>query len=256
MKNIPKVQFDLDPIENSLDMVHHFLNPSKKVFDWSHYIFGHYPELKKILKGVEDKNKRKRIELQFLKDFQKENESAIISELNKIRKEWAKINNRVMKTLSEIVEIDWPKEDKVIRAYISLCPINPRFIKTREFSVFYRSDEDEKKAIAIHEILHFIYFEKWKSVFPKTEEREFNTPHLVWQLSEMVTGIILNDKRAQDVFKHRYYSYDEYEKMKIGGKPLLSYLQKFYDERRDFEDFLRKSWDFVKNNEKEINKNL
>ena len=70
------------------------------------------------------------------------------------------------------------------------------------------------KSVAIHEILHFIYFEKWKKVFPKTQEKEFDAPHLVWQLSEMVPGIILNDKRVQNVFKYKFDSYKEYENFK------------------------------------------
>ena len=69
----------------------------------------------------------------------------------------------------------------------------------------------------------------------------------------MVPGIILNDKRIQKVFKHKFDSYKEYGNFKLNGKPLLSYLQDFYDGRKDFADFLKKSWKFVKKHKKEIN---
>jgi hypothetical protein len=57
----------------------------------------------------------------------------------------------------------------------------------------------------------------------------------------MVTGTVLNDKLIQNVFKNKFPSYIEYENFKIKGKPILSYLQEMYDNRKDFSDFLKKS---------------
>ena len=54
-------------------------------------------------------------------------------------------------------------------------------------------------------------------------------------------------------FKETLNKIKEYENFELNGKPLLSYLQDFYDTRRDFADFLKKSWKFVKQHEKEIN---
>jgi hypothetical protein len=98
------------------------------------------------------------------------------------------------------------------------------------------------------------HFEKWKKVFPNWKWKDFDTPHLIWHLSEMVPGIVLNDARLQKVFKWNQPSYWEYQRTRIRGKPLLSYLQKYYDERKDFADFLKKSWKFVKKNEEKIKK--
>jgi len=158
-----------------------------------------------------------------------------------------------MKVLSEVVEQDWPDRDKKILARISLNPICPRYIKQRTFDLFYKSKLEYMKSVAIHEILHFIYFEKWKKVFPKTPKKEFDAPYLIWQLSEMVPKIILNDKQVQNVFRYRFSSYKEYENFKLNGKPLLSYLQSFYENKKDFADFLKKSWKFVKQYEDKIN---
>lgn len=58
------------------------------------------------------------------------------------------------------------------------------------------------KAVSLHEILHFIYFEKWKQIFPQTNEKEFECPGLVWELSEMVPPIVLSDERMQKIFRH------------------------------------------------------
>ena len=58
--------------------------------------------------------------------------------------------------------------------------------------------------------------------------------------------------KVQKVFKHKFYCYREYEKIRIEGKPLLKHLQNYYNNKKDFEDFLRNSWKFVKKHKKDI----
>lgn len=249
--NIPKVEFSVAPIDKIFFRIHHFLNPSKGDWNWSEAILRNYPQLENKLKGVKDK--RKEIEYNFFKEvFQKER-IKLEKRAKIFQREWNKINDKIMLVLSKIVEQEWPKEDKKIFARVSLNPICPRYIKQRTFDVFYKQKPKHMKSVAIHEILHFIYFEKWKQIFPKTKEKEFDVPHLVWQLSEMVPGILLNDERIQEVLRYKFNSYKEYRNFKLEGKPLLFHLQDFYDNRKDFADFLKKSWKFVKKYKKEIN---
>lgn len=60
----------------------------------------------------------------------------------------------------------------------------------------------------------------------------------------MAPKIVLNDQRLQKISRHEFHSYDIYENAVLVDKPLLSYLQNFYDKRKDFEDFLKNSWDW------------
>jgi len=251
--NIPKVESSVAPIDKIFSLIHHFLNPAKGDWDWSNAIYWNYPELKNKLQNIKDKKKRKEIEYRFFTEVFKKERIELEKRAKIFQREWNKINDDVMLVLSEVVEQEWSEKDKKIFVRISLNPICPKYIKQRTFDLFYKQKPKYMKSVAIHEILHFIYFEKWKKVFPKSEEKEFDAPHLVWQLSEMVPGIVLNDKRVQNVFKYKFDSYKEYENFKLNGKPLLSYLQDFYDNRKDFADFLKKSWKFVKKYEKEIN---
>jgi len=251
--NTPKVKFNVASLDKTFSLIHHFLNPGKGDWNWSNCVYQHYPGLEDKLKKIKDMKKRKGIEYDFFKKVF-DREKVEMGKRTKIfQREWNKINDEILPVLSEVVEQEWSDKDKEIFARISLNPICPRYIKQRTFDLFYKQKPKYMKSVAIHEILHFIYFEKWKKVFPKTEEKEFDGPHLVWQLSEMVPGIILNDKRVQNVFKYKFYSYKEYENFKLKGEPLLSYLQDFYDNRKDFADFLKKSWIFIKKHEKEIN---
>jgi len=252
-QNIPKVEFVVAPINKTFSLIHHFLNPKKGDWDWSSFIYKCYPDLKKKLKNLKNKKKKKEIEHKFFKQIFEKDKELLNKKAKYFQKEWNKINDDIMLVLSKIVEQEWSDKDRKIFARISLNPICPRYIKQRTFDLFYKQKPKYMKSVAIHEILHFIYFEKWKKVFPKTNEKEFDAPHLVWQLSEMVPRIILNDKKIQKVFNYKFDSYKEYGNFKLDGKPLLSYLQEFYDNRKDFTDFLKNSWTFVKKYQKEIN---
>jgi hypothetical protein len=239
LKNFPKVEFSIAPLNKIFSLIDFFLNPTKKQWDWSIAIYKNYPELKNKLKDVKNKTERKEIEYKYFQMIFKIKRKEFEKKRKIFQKEWNKLNDDVMLVLSKVVEQDWPEKDKKIFARVSLNPICPRYIKQRTFDVFYEQKPNYMKSVAIHEILHFIYFEKWKRVFPKTKEKEFDAPHLVWQLSEMVPKIILSDKRVQKVFRYKFDSYKEYENFKLN--------------RKDFADFLKKSWKFVKKHEKQIN---
>ena len=188
----------------------------------------------------------------FFEEFIKNNGELVEKKAKLFQKEWDKINDKIMIALSKILEIKWPKRDKEIRVFVSPNPICPRYIKERIFDIYFLSSIKEMKATAIHEILHFIYFEKWKEIYPKTNERNFDAPALIWKLSEMVPKAILSDKRLREIFRYKFKVYKEYGKIKIKGRPLLSYIDGFYSKRKNFEDFLKRSWAFVKKYENKI----
>ncbi len=241
----PNVKFEVASIKHIMPPINHFLNPKKGSWDWSKSILDKYPLLDKKLKNVKKLSEREKIARDFFEDFILKNKNLLEKKAKEFQKEWNKINKEYMKAISEVLGIDWPKKDKEISAFISPNPICPRYIKQRIFDVYYLSSLEWMKAVAVHEILHFIYFEKWKKVFSKANEKHFEAPHLVWKLSEMVPRAILSDERLQKIFKHNPSVYDEYHELEINGKPLLDYIDEFYSKRKNFKDFLKKSWDFV-----------
>jgi hypothetical protein len=253
---LPKITFKIKPLNRYVDVLYYFLNPRGGSWDWSKGILREYPVLQKKLDFLNDYNKKNEVIYEFFKEVEIKEKANLNLKRKRFEESWNKINDRALKTLSEIVEKDWPKRDKIINAYVTLNPICPRWIKQRTFDLFYKFNMQKMKAVSLHELLHFIYFEKWKEIFPKTNEKEFEGPGLVWELSEMVPPIILSDKRMQKILRHTPSVYNEYKTLKIKNKPILEYLQKFYDNRRDFEDFLTTSWRFIKTYEKEINSKL
>lgn len=253
---IPKVEFCVRKIEEDYEVIIHFLNlgSKKNSWDWSQIVFKIYPKLEENLKKGKTKSKKKEIVRKFFKEYYKENKKSIEGIREKFQEEWNKISDGYMNALSEVLEIKWSKQDKKIYALLSLNPICPRWIKERTFNVYYNFDLNVMKSISMHEILHFLWFEKWKQIFPETNEKEFDSPYLVWKLSEIVPKAILSDEKIQKIFKHKPLVYDEWKFARINGKPLLSQIGEIYHYRKNFEDFVRKTWEFIKKHEKEINK--
>jgi hypothetical protein len=253
---LPKIKFEIKPLEKYLDVMYYYLNPKESSWDWSKGILREYPVLQQKLNLIKGYNEKNRTIYEFFEKVEINEKTRLNLKKKAFEESWNKINDKAMMALSEIVEKEWSEKDRIIRAGITLNPICPRWIKQRYFDLFYKFEMEKMKAVSLHELLHFIYFEKWKEIFPQTNEKEFEGPGLVWELSEMVPPIILSDERIQRVLKHKPFVYNEYKTLKIKNKPILKYLQKFYDNRADFEDFLRTSWKFIKKHEKEINLKL
>jgi len=253
MKNEhPRVKFEVAKFSHVINPLIYFLNPKEGDWNWSGIILNRYPALRKNLDNLDDFEERKRTISGFFKSLMKENRKDFEDKVEVFQGEWNRVSESYMNALEEVLEFKWPEKDKIITAFIGPNPICPRNITQRTFDICYQFDLDKLKALSFHEILHFAYFEKWKQVFPETNKGEFDRPHLVWHLSEMVPGIILNDERFQEIFKHRHNVYKVYCDLKINGKFLLGYLREFYESRENFEDFLRKSWDFVNKHNGEI----
>jgi hypothetical protein len=133
---------------------------------------------------------------------------------------------------------------------ISINPICPRFLNNWSFSIFfnYKKISDAMEVI-MHECCHFLYFEKWKKMYPEMNNKKFESPYLEWHLSEIIAPIILNDKRIQKLLKKKAVFYPEHEKMKIKRKNVPEFFTNLYNKReKDFNDFLKKTYDIVKKN--------
>jgi hypothetical protein len=158
---------------------------------------------------------------------------------------WSKNGKEYLILLQEIMNINWPKNRKRIKVMLSISPICPRFLDSWSFSIFYRLKTKDAEEIILHECSHFLYFEKWKNLYPKSEKRNFEFPNIEWQLSELVTPIILNDERIQKYLKRKARFYKEHLKIKMGEKTAPGFLTELYKKNikkeNGFEIFLEKA---------------
>lgn len=251
MSTYPHVSFVVGEQDHLTYIISEFLNPVEigDCWDWSESIYTEWPELKKQLSDKSDRSERDHIINIFFQTAFKDNQDLLLDNAKQFQSNWNQVNDDLMKALTEIMEIEWGQNFDKFTARLSFNPICPRYLKEHQFDVFYKSNPERVRGTIIHELSHFLYFEKWKEVFPDSLEKEFDYPHLTWQLSEMVPRILLNNKQIRSIHNIEFFSYGIYENMDIEGKPLLEHLQNLYNNRGDFAGFLMAANSFVKEKE-------
>lgn len=238
---IPRVIFKDIPILMEAKLLHQFLLRNET--NWKRAILKEHPRLDQIYSF-----KKEGAQISFLKEyiteFKKQNAKIIQINRNKYFKNWEKIETPCFRLLQEIFNINWPKEKKEIEAMLSINPICPRFLDSWSFTVFYRLKVSKAREIILHECSHFLYFCKWRKIYPKRNKRYFEVPYADWYLSELVTSIVLNDKRIQRYLKKRVDFYDE--PLEIKGKNALEFFTELYRKHvkagNGFELFLKNAY--------------
>ncbi len=250
--SLPKVKFIDIPLFKEIDWMHGFLFQNK--WGWGKYIIKKHSKIKKIF-SFQTETKQVEFLKKYVIKFKKNNQKAIKKNSEKYQRDWRRIEKRYFKRLSEILEIDWPGNRKIIKAMISINPICPRFLNDWSFSIFYNYKKKfHAMEVIMHECCHFLYFEKWKKLYPKIDFKKFESPHIEWHLSEIVAPIILNDSRIQELLKQKAVFYPEHKKIKINNKSAPNYFTGLYKENaekeKSFENFLKESYKtIVKNRE-------
>jgi len=248
---IPKVKFTNASVSYDINWFYHFL--FKHRWDWSKYVIKRHPKIEEV-KSFEKENERVNFLKKYINNFWKKNKVTINKNKSKYQKEWRKIEKEFFEFLSELMQINWPKNRKTIKAMMSICPICPRFLNDWSFSAFYNFDIKNALKVIMHECCHFLYFEKWKKMYPKADRKTFETPHIEWHLSELAAPIIINDKRVQKLLKQKASFYKEHSKIKIGKKTAPQFFTEIYNrninKENGFELFLKEAYKQIKKHKK------
>jgi hypothetical protein len=247
--NMPKVKFTDIPLPKEIDWIHGFLFQNK--WGWGKYIIKKHPKIKKIFSF-----KTEAEQVKFLRNytiqFKKDNQKLIEKNKTEYQKVWNIIEKEFFITLSEIIQINWPQNRKTIKAMVSINPICPRFLNDWSFSIFYNYKKmSHAIEVIMHESCHFLYFEKWKKLYPEIDNKKFESPYLEWHLSEILAPIILNDSRIQKLLKRKADFYIEHKKLKIGNKTVPKYFNDLYKKNnmdKNFDEFLKESYKAIKKN--------
>ncbi len=163
--NIPKVKFINISISQEVDFMHGFLFEDD--WGWNKYILEKHPKLKDVFNFKKENDLIKFLK-NYIVEFKKKNQNTIEKNKIKYQIEWQKIEKDFFNILSEIMQINWPENRKTITAMISINPICPRFLNNWSFSIFCNYQKlFHAMEVIMHETCHFLYFEKFKRMYPK-----------------------------------------------------------------------------------------
>lgn len=228
----PKVKFELANLKYEAANIYDDCTTLKTGWDWSSYVFQEHPILKEDLSKAKTRKQKMKIIRNYTKRFWRSELEQLKMQKTLFQREWNKINDNYMKALSEVLETEWPKDRKTIFGIISINPDGLRFLKYWGFQIFYMQRLYMMRGTVAEEILHLLYFKKWKEVFPKADEKTFEQPYLEWHLSEILVPAILGDKRIWKMIKFTKYGYLEHIKVKIGKRNLIQHFEELYRKSR------------------------
>jgi hypothetical protein len=149
--------------------------------------------------------------------------------------------NKVSDEIEKIMDESWG-DIKTITVNIGFCPIAPRFLSSNSFLLPKHYDNSVLLNWSTHEMIHFLYFKKWKKMFPKSNIKNYNYPDPVWVLSEILAPVIAEDPKIKKIIKSDSNLYDHWQGVKIDGVGLKEYFSRLYEDQNNFTDFLTIAW--------------
>ncbi len=226
----PKVLFKKLSLEDTID------NVLWTYDEFNDETLNCFPELKKY-----DKVDEKIIRNLFT-NYYECNEKDIEKSIKHFDNIWSKYNDSYMEAISKYLNIDWNVDTIICR--VGLVCIFPRFLKEKSFIVSNNISDEVLIRVCAHEILHFIWFEKWKSMFKDYKEEEFESPHTIWKYSEMVTDAILNSKEINSILKVKERSYDYFYDIENGR--IMNKLTQIYSSNKTIEEKIIEGYDLIR----------
>lgn len=242
-------------VEYSVKTILEFSNNTQTSY-WSDCIFDFYPEIDKDNFKNMNKDEKSKFLTEYFNEFVSKNEILISEKIEKYNQHWIENSEQVINALEDAFQINLDNIFNDMIAVISFCPICPRYISEKRFDVFYKYDECGALGIALHEIIHFVWFHVWSEKF-KDLPQEYETPNLKWILSEMVVDCIMRDNRLRELNPHfdKGCAYSYFYTLNINGENILEILNEMY-KSMDIIEFMEKSYDYCILHEKTIRKHI
>ncbi len=256
MLSTPKVHFSLMTQEHCLFRGKHFYFQHNEFLDFKKATLQTYPALKHK-KFTSLRVFKKYFKNMIKKLYQERSQvyKRIVQEYQNVRDQY---NDQYFKTIADFLHIDFPQEHRTIQAEVGKTPICPRMLDSFSFCMHIRDPQISKNRkericeVVAHECLHFLRFEKRKQLHPETPREEYDSPHLVWQYSEMVVDPVFQAINVCDLFqfneevkKHFRSSYDSFYEMKDGEEGVMDHLIGIFQENSTIEEKIEKWWQYV-----------
>lgn len=243
--NIPKVKFKKMTLQENIDIVKWAFSADSNDLDIYYFTISCFPSLKNIDENMNKEEVNKIIE-KVVSDNFLNNDKLIESEVDRYNDIWLEYNDKYLTTLCDYFGCGFPDDLKVIYGNVGILPVFPRDLTNFSFGVSIGIPQNVLLRTIAHEVLHFIWFLKWKSMYPLIPQSHFEAPYLEWKYSEMVTDSILNNKPFSDEFNFNERSYNSFYSLYDKNTLVMDKLRNIYKSGDDIETKISRGYDYIK----------
>ena len=254
-----KIQYRNPGMQSMIESVLAFQTDGESAY-WLDGLYAFYPQIDKDHARSLRFDDRCRYLSSMLEQIYRDNETVINEKIDAYQQYWQQNKRQVEDALSEIFEMDCWSAFQDLICDVSINPISPRFLKERRFEVFFLNSEKGALGMSLHEIIHFVWFDKWNQMF-KDHYDEYERPTLKWILSEMVVETLMKDPRLSSL--NPYFPreggggciYSYFFNMKAGNDLVLEKIDAMHDSLR-IGDFMKESYQYLLQHETEIRQHI
>ncbi len=212
---MPKVIFKKMSLEDNINFIKDIFNEvDSELLSMHSFTINLFPELKSISDSMSSEEKNKLIE-ETVTNYYNNSSLSIDNDISRYNNVWNKYNDDFFDKLTNFFNMNWPEEHDIIDVTVGIIPVCPRYLDSFSFSIHDGLTDQKLVETCIHELCHFLWFEKWKNLYPDCSKKEYESPYVVWQYSEAVVDPILeasgvkklinsNDRLSYDSFYDNY----------------------------------------------------
>lgn len=193
-----------------------------------------------------DKNASYNIITQTLSVHYENSEIEITDKIAIFNRCWKDIEYDVFRILCDIFECEKIYKKDII-AEFSINSVCPRYLDRWSFDINYRKNIEEMVLTCIHEIIHFVWFEKWAELFENTSKEEFNAPSATWLLSEIVIDAIIKETELKKYCSEKQPAYKHFYDVQIDGVNVMEYFGNLFNSC-DIREFMTEGYMYVVEN--------
>ena len=220
---------------------------------WRVPLFAVYPQLDRLHFDSLEQSQQYEYVFETMQTVYESEEKVISEKIVEYNRHWKNNKDSIEAAFSEAFEINCRRLFSEMVGKISLNPIEPRWLESTSFDVFYLNSPSGALGTALHEIVHFVWFYVWKHHF-NDDSSEYEAPSLKWAFSEMVVDPIMrNDIRLSD--RNPYFedgcAYAYFYSMIINEKPILETLYDMYTSL-SITEFMKQGYCYCEKNEADI----
>ncbi len=241
---LPRIIFKEMTLKENIDVIKWAYFENNGALSVHDFTIKYFPQLANLDSNMPKAEIYKIIEEVVTNDYNKYKDR-ITSETERYNNLWEHYNDSYLKILSSYLNMEWPNDLEKINATVGLIPVFPRYLDDFSFSIGTGVDDSKLLEVCAHETLHFLWFEKWKQIHPETSRREYDSPYLVWQYSEMVTDPILNNKPFSTMFDFNERGYDSFYELEDGSVKVMDKLRNIYSKDIPIEEKIDAGFDYI-----------
>ena len=177
-------------------------------------------------------------------------ENIVVEKIDSINTYWGQIEIDVFEILNSLFKCKGIYEKEIV-AEFSINMVCPRYLEKWMFDINYRKNIEDIIHTCIHEIIHFVWFEKWSEIFGASNTDEYNAPNTPWLLSEIAIDAIFKKTELKKYCYSDMPAYKHFYDVSINGDNLMEYFEKLFVSN-SIEDFMKKGNRYVAENKEKI----